>query len=177
MLEKGLLTEFKVFSDIPQDKLEEIVQLCDILEFKSQEVIFNQDEAAKNLYGVLDGKVELSIMFKEKILKTDIQYEESILSRSEDVERQIVVDIVGPTEVFGWSSMVRPDLLTSTASCSIPTRIFSIRAANLKAMFEQNPALGYVFMEKLAEIISQRLQKRTDKLIEAWGEAFEIDRV
>jgi hypothetical protein len=44
-------------------------------------------------------------------------------------------------------------------------------------MFEQNPALGYVFMEKLAEIISQRLQKRTDKLIEAWGEAFEIDRV
>jgi len=67
--------------------------------------------------------------------------------------------------------------MSKTSSCSIPTRIFSIRATNLKAMFEQNPALGYVFMEKLAEIISQRLQKRTDKLIEAWGEAFEIDRV
>ena len=34
---------------------------------------------------------------------------------------------------------------------------------------------GFVFMERLAEIISQRLKNRTDKLVEGWSQAFDVN--
>lgn len=68
-------------------------------------------------------------------------------------------------------------IMTSTARCTTQTNIFSIAATNLKAMFDQNPKLGYLMMGRLAEIISQRLQTRTEKLIEAWGEAFGLAKI
>jgi hemoglobin-like flavoprotein len=52
-----------------------------------------------------------------------------------------------------------------------------VEADDLKTMNDQYPALGYAIMEKLAVVIAQRLQKRTDTLIEAWGEAFDVDKV
>lgn len=177
MLDKGLLTEFSIFSDVPQDKLSAIAQTGDLVEFKPQEVIFHQDEAAGNLYGVLDGEVELILIFKGEVFKTDIQYEESVHTQVEVQERPIVIDTVGPGEVFGWSSLVNPRRLTATAKCSKPTQVFSIPAADFKSMLDQDPELGYVIMERLAGIISLRLQNRTDRLIESWGEAFEVDKI
>ena len=46
-----------------------------------------------------------------------------------------------------------------------------------KTMFEADNALGYVIMKKLSDIISKRRQKRTEKLIETWVEAFEVDEI
>lgn len=50
-------------------------------------------------------------------------------------------------------------------------------AADLRMMFEADNALGYVIMKKLSDIISKRLQKRTEKLIETWVEAFDVDEI
>lgn len=177
MLDKGLLDGFSIFSEIPQDKLSAIAERCELLEFKSDEVIFEQGEVAKNLYGVLEGEVELSFVFQDRVLKADIEYEESVQARFEVLEKPIVVDTLGPGDVFGWSALVSPRQLTAMARCSKPTRVFSLPADDLKATYDQDPALGYMIMEKLAEIIAQRLQTRTDKLIETWAEAFEVDKV
>ena len=177
MLNQDMLSRFSFFSHVAQDKLEEIAQWGDILEFKPDEVIFHQDEEAENLYGLLDGEVELIIVFEEKKLKTNIKYEKSVQTREKTVERPIVFRTISPGEVFAWSSLVEPRILTATARCTKKSRIFSLPAARLVAMFEKDTALGYLFMTRLTEIISQRLKTRTRMLIEAWGEAFEIDRM
>jgi hypothetical protein len=44
-------------------------------------------------------------------------------------------------------------------------------------MFDKDSELGYVMMRKLNEIISSRLQKRIDKPVETWVEAFDVDRI
>ena len=44
-------------------------------------------------------------------------------------------------------------------------------------MFEEDPALGYVIMKKMSDIISKRLKKRTEKLIETWVEAFDVNAI
>jgi CRP-like cAMP-binding protein len=177
MLDKGLLKSFLIFSAVPRDKLEAMEQLGDLLEFDAQEIIGRENEPAINLYGVVDGEVELSFMFKDKILKREIRWEESISTRVETLEKPIVIDTVGPGEIFGWSSLVSPERLTATIRCSKPTRVFSLLASELKAMFDQDATLGYLFMERLAEIISLRLKHRTDKLIDTWGETFEGTRL
>jgi CRP-like cAMP-binding protein len=173
-LDKKQLAEFLIFSGIPQDKLSSIAGVSEVFEFKADEIIFSQDDNADNLYGVLKGEVELSLVFKEKILKTDIKYEEAIIARYEILEKPIVVDTIDPGEVFGWSSLIGTGKLTSTAKSTQLTRVFSIPATDLKAILDQDNAPGYIFMKRLAEVIAQRLRSRTEKLIEAWGEAFEV---
>jgi CRP-like cAMP-binding protein len=177
MLEKELFKGFPIFSDIPQEHLSEIAQFGKVFEFGLNETIFQDGENASDLYGVVDGEVELSLMVRDKILKTDIQYEESILTHFETIEKNIIVDSIEPGEIFGWSALVKPSLYTSFANCSKPSRIISLPADKLKATFDKNPQIGYVFMERVAVIISQRLRNRTEKLIESWSQAFDAKRV
>jgi len=175
--EKELFQNFPIFSDIPQEHASEIARHGEIMEFESNDTVFHDGENACELYGLLDGEIELSFLVKEKLLKTNIQFEEYIQTHIETIEKQIVVDSIEPGEIFGWSSLVKPNRFSATAKCSKPARIFSLPADKLKLYFEQNPQIGFVFMEHLTEVISHRLKNRTNKLIEAWSEAFDVNRI
>lgn len=177
MIEKKLLKDFPIFSDTPQQDLTEIAQLGEVLTFDSEQPIFLDGDIALNLYGVVDGEVELGIMVKDKILKTDIQYEEAIQTRIETIENVIVVESIDPGEIFGWSAFINPRLYTSTAKCSQPARIVSLPADELKSIFRKKPQVGFLFMERLSEVISQRLRNRTAKLVESWRQAFDVNRI
>ena len=120
-----------------QNTLDEIVEKCETLEFESNDIIFKQGEVSEKLYGVLDGEVELCLVFKDKILKTDIQYEEAIQTRVEVTEKPIVVDTIGHNEVFAWSSFVKPGRTVTIARCLENSRIFAVPAGHLKFLFEK----------------------------------------
>jgi CRP-like cAMP-binding protein len=177
MIEKNLLTGFKFFSDVPTEKLEQIARQGEILAFKADEVIFRYDEPAAHLYGVLEGEVGLNVVFIDKVLKTEIEYEEAIQARMVEEEKSIMVDSVKPGQVFGWASLVGPGRRTVTAHCLQDARIIALPAAELKAMIEADQALGYAIMKKMSDIISKRLKKRTEKLIETWVEAFDVNEI
>lgn len=178
MLDKRLLSDFKIFSDVAQEKLEAIARKCEVHVLAPDEEIFLQNQPARHIYGLLKGVVELFIIFTEKVLIKEVDYEESIVVKHEERERPIVVDTIEPGEVFGWSSMVFPQAeWTATARCIKPSEYFSIPADDLRAIFKNDPGLGYLFMERLNGIISHRLHNRTEKLIEGWGEAFESHRI
>jgi len=144
---------------------------------EANQVVLKEGETGSILYGVLEGEVELSVVFKDRELKTDVRYEESIVASYETLEKSIVIDSAGPGEVVGWSSLVRPKSLTSTVTTCEPTQIFMIFAEDLDKIFEAHPEAGYVFMRGLAEVISMRLRNRTKSLIEGWCAAFGAERV
>jgi CRP-like cAMP-binding protein len=173
----NLLAGFKFFSEVAPEPLEMIAQKGEVLEFGPGEVIFHFDEPADHLYGLLEGEVDLSIVFKDKVLKTEIEYEEAIQARMVDEEKSIVIDTVLPDQIFGWASLVGPAKRTVTAGCTEKCRVVAIAAADLEAMFNQDHHLGYVIMKKLSDIIAKRLKVRTDKLIETWVEAFDGDAI
>lgn len=174
-MEQGQVARFALFSDVPGDKLSEIERLCDVVEFKPRDVIFNQGEQAEALYGVLSGAVELSLLFTDKFTKTDIQYEDSVEVKLEVTKKPIVFETVVPGEILGWSVLVSPNQLTATAQCAELTQVFALPAVKFKAILDTDPALGYTIMAKMAQIISRRLHSLTARLIEAWGEAFGVD--
>ena len=177
MAEKNLLSGFNFFSEIDAETLEMITQKGEVLEFNSGDIVFHFDAPAEYFYGLLEGEVKLSLVFKDKVLKTEIEYEEAIQARMVDEEKSIVVDTVRPGQVFGWASLVGPERRTVAARCTEPSRVIALKAAELRAMFEQNHTLGYLLMKRLSDIISKRLKNRTDKLIEAWVEAFDSDQI
>ena len=177
MPEKNLLTGFSFFSDVEPETLEAIAEKGEILKFKAQEIIFKVDEPATHFYGLLEGEVDLILIFKDKVLKTDIEYEEAIQATMVDEEKEIIVDKVAAGQVFGWAAIVGPSQRTVNAECSQACRVIAIPADDLKAMFDKDHTLGYTVMNRLCDIIAKRLRNRTDKLIEAWGEAFDIGSI
>jgi len=175
--EKNLLAGFKFFSDVAPDALDMIAQKGEVLELEPEDVIFHYKEPAEHFYGLLKGEVDLSIVFTDTVLKTDIEYEESIQASLVEEEKWIVVDTVYPGQVFGWASLVGPGNRTVTAQCTAASRVIAIPAAELKTMLADDHSLGYTIMTKLSNIISNRLKVRTDKLIETWVEAFDADKI
>ena len=177
MAGKNPLAGFKFFNEVKPETLESIARMGEIIEYKAGETIFRFDEPAIHLYGVITGEVDLSVVFKDKVLKTEIEYEEAIQTSMVEEEKSIVVDSVLPGQVFGWASLVGAGRRTVTAQCEQASRVIVLPATELKTMLEADNALGYVIMKKLSDIISKRLQKRTDKLIETWVEAFDVDEI
>jgi CRP-like cAMP-binding protein len=116
MPEKNLLTGFSFFSDVDSDTLEAISKKSEILEFNAEDVIFRYEAPSTHFYGLLEGEVDLILVFKDKVLKTDIEYEEAIQATMVDEEKEIIVDTVAPGQIFGWSSIVGPGKRTVTAS-------------------------------------------------------------
>ena len=174
MPQKNILDGFSFFSDVEPETLEAIAQKGEIVEFKAQDVIFQVDEPATHFYGLLEGEIDLILIFKDRVLKTDIEYEEAIQATIVDEEKEIIVDTVAEGQVFGWASVVGPSKRTVKAECSQNCRVIAIPADALKDMFDKDHTLGYAIMHRLCDIIAKRLRNRTDKLIEAWGEAFDI---
>ncbi len=177
MTEKNPLAGFKFFNEVKPDTLESIARMGEISEYKAADVIFRFDEPATHLFGVMEGEVDLSVVFKDKVLKTEIEYEEAIQASMVEEEKSIIVDSVLPGQIFGWASLVGAGRRTVTAHCAQASRVFVLPATELKTMFETDNALGYVIMKKLSDIISKRLQKRTEKLIETWVEAFDVNEI
>ena len=174
---ENILAQFKFFSEVTPETLEAISHKCELLKFVPDDVIFEFDASAEHLYGLVEGEVDLSIIFKDKVLKTEIEYEEAIQASMVDEEKSIVIDTVLPGQVFGWASLVGPRRRTVTARCTEPSKVIALAAEDLSAMFSENHYLGYVVMRKLSDIIAKRLKSRTDKLIETWVEAFDGDAI
>ena len=177
-MEKRILTKFDIFSDISQNTIAAIAEKCTLLEFGKNAIVFHKDELSQTFFGVVEGEVELILVHKEKVLKSQIiDYEKAIVSKYEILEKPIVADIIGPGDVFCWSAFFTDRHSTSTARCSKQTKLFSLPVSDFKAMFEKDNNLGYTFMTKLAGIIGDRLRQRTNKLMEVWEEAFESDNI
>jgi CRP-like cAMP-binding protein len=174
---KNLLAGFKFFREVPSETLEAVSRKGELLEFGPDDVIFRFDEPAGHLYGLVEGQIDLSIVFKDKVLKTEIEYEEAIQASMVDQEKSIVIDTVSAGQIFGWASLVGPKRRTVTARCKETSRVIAFAADDLLALFAEDHYLGYVVMKKLGDIIARRLKNRTDKLIETWVEAFDGDAI
>ncbi|MFN2355514.1 MAG: cyclic nucleotide-binding domain-containing protein [Desulfopila sp.] len=172
-----MIANLAIFSGMEKKYLEEIGQHAEVLKFDTGRTIFKDREKADTMYGVLSGEVELILVARDEILKTDVQFEEYARTQTETVEREIIVDTISPGEIFGWSALTPAGQFTSKAVCAEPSQVFALHADKVRSFFQQHPDVGYVFMERLAEVISQRLAKRTDKLLDGWSEAFKVNRI
>ena len=167
------LEAFPIFDGIPPDTMARIAQLAQTQEYDRNAIIFEEGQAATHLYGVLEGEVELSIVFRDRVMKAEVRYEDYVRKRVDTIERDIVIEVLDPGDIFAWSSLSEPHRLTTTATSTEPTRVFAIDASELEAVLAQATDVGYLFMQRVATLISRRLRRRTEKLLESWHQAFD----
>ena len=147
MTTASVLSQFGLFQDLPQQLLEEIAVISDEVEVKQGEFVFREGEKADKLHFLLHGSVALRV---------------KLTSRPESLTVSFVST---PYQSFGWSGIVAPNHYTSSAECDEDSKLLITPAQPFIKLLEKYPEAGFKVMQRIAEIIADRLRNSRQALI------------
>ncbi|MEW6569322.1 MAG: Crp/Fnr family transcriptional regulator [Chloroflexota bacterium] len=124
--------------------------------FERGQTLFAQGDPAKRLYILIKGRV--GIRFKPH-----------------DGDVVAVADI-GPGGVFGWSAALSRPAYTSSAVATEASEVISISGEKLRHLCEAYPKTGVVILERLAEVIAERLNSTHAKVVDLLQEGVRTRR-
>ena len=139
MVDPELIAKFSNFSDFTDDEIKAMSILANEEHYEAGQFIFYEGDEATKMYLLLQGHVEMMV-------NTD-----------EMGARREMVMTVQPNEIFGWSSLVEPYKLTSSARCATLVRVVAIAAPGLRALMAVSCALGFRLMQRACQVSSARL--------------------
>ena len=141
-----MLESFELLAGLPPQALERIGALAVEEHYAEGQVLFSEGSPAQALYLILSGKVSL-----EKRVQ---------LGRT-GTARQATIDVSGPWQAVGWSSLVVPYQYTSSGICLEDTLVLTVPGVELRQLMEEQPEAGYQLMGRAASIIRARLASTT----------------
>jgi len=138
-----VLRESKFFKDFEDAFIQKISVLGKIHTLNSGDHVFRQGDFGEHIYIILDGYVSLE-------RHTNLGHRSG----------RVVIDMLGKGRFLGcWSTILdEPHVLMSSAFCQKPTRVVSIRGADLREIMLQDPNLGFSVMERLCLLLRDRIQ-------------------
>jgi CRP-like cAMP-binding protein len=145
MIKKSDLKNIEFLQCLTDEMLEKLLPITEVLEVKSNEIIFNEGDPAENFYLLKSGHV----LLEKKISKSMF----------------VNVCAIDPGEAFGFSASVNSDVRSLTAVCSEPATLYVIRRNSLQKLMEEDQSLGYLIMKHTANLLFQRWARRTEQLI------------
>ena len=144
-MDTELLSRFALIEGFSNDHLEILKPIIEDVRYETDQVVFNQGDAAEYLYFVLDGKV--SIRFKP-----------------EDGP-ELMVSEVEQGGVFGWSSALGSHSYTSSAICTDSALFIRLECKDLKDICQEHPETGILILNRLAGVIAQRLRGTHEQVV------------
>jgi CRP/FNR family cyclic AMP-dependent transcriptional regulator len=135
-----------LFTGFSDTQLSALAELSEGEQLQSGQIIFAQDDPAERLYVLLSGRV--AIRFKPHDGET------------------LTVTEIRQGGVFGWSAALGRRSYTSSAVCLEAGEALGLRGADLRRLCETQPETGVVILERLAEVIAQRLRSTHEQVVE-----------
>lgn len=147
MIDTDTLSQFDLFRGLPDALLKDIAAISEESSAKKGEIIFREGEKADKLHFLVSGSVALRV---------------KLTSRPESVT---VSFVSSPHQSFGWSGIVAPNHYTSSAECDEDSKLVIIPAKPFMNLLEQNPEAGFKVIQRIAEIIADRLRNSRQALL------------
>jgi CRP/FNR family transcriptional regulator, cyclic AMP receptor protein len=132
------LREIPFFADLSPAHLELLASLASFREAQNGDELFHEGDPQDCLYIVLEGRVAVEIHIPN--------------------HGRLRILTVEPTELLGWSSIT--DTMprrTASARAVAATRLLAIDSAALHAACKKDSDLGYFIMNRVANVIANRL--------------------
>jgi CRP/FNR family cyclic AMP-dependent transcriptional regulator len=139
------LKEIVIMTHLEEDMLNRLGAITDMMTFNDQEVIFKQGDVSDRFYMVKRGKV----LLEQKM--TDLV--------------TVSVGSIKPGYSFGWSTMIEAGYYTTDAVCAEPCEVYSMRGNRLRAMCEQDSAMGFRLCQRLLVLLKKRYDHRTGQFL------------
>lgn len=141
VLEKTVL-----FQHSPAAAIDRVRVLVVERSFRAGEVIFDEGDAASDVYLLKSGMVELDY---------------SLPTRHDMTVR---ITTIHPGELFAWSALTGRSTLTARAYAIADSEAFLIPAPALREIMEEFPVFGYQTMNILCGVIARRLADTRSQL-------------
>ena len=114
-------------------------------QFKADETIFRQRETADRFYLIEQGRVNLEYGLPRK--------------------RHVQIQTIGPGEALGWSWLAAPYQWQFSATAIDDVTMSFFHVSDLREQCARDPKLGYAIMERIAQVLMERLQATRHKLL------------
>lgn len=138
------LTHLPLFEGLSAEQLELFAGLLDVCSLTEGTRIFEQGDAARYLYILIEGEV----LIRYKPYDGD----------------EITIARVVPGGVFGWSAALGRKAYTASTIALRNGSAYRLRAEKLQKLCDQYPETGAILIKKLTEVISQRVQVTHDQV-------------
>jgi CRP-like cAMP-binding protein len=145
-MSRDLMKQFPLFDGFSEDQMDFLRPLFVSSECHAGTVLFDQGEPAIYFYLLASGEV-------------------AIHYKPEDDE-DIVIARIKPGGMIGWSAVIGRRCYTSAAICTEYTQLLRVRGSDLKTLCAQHPQTGNLFVDRLADVVAQRLQSSHPQVLE-----------
>jgi len=117
--------------------------------FPADAVIAHEGDPAERFFVVRTGRVAVGIHVPQ--------------------HEPLVVATLGTGDVLGWSWLFPPHRWRFDAHAVQETHVISLDGVCLRQKCESDPVLGYVLMQRFAQILVQRLEATRLQLVDLYG--------
>jgi CRP-like cAMP-binding protein len=149
-----LLKRSDVFGGLTEEQLGRVLELARPEVFGEGAVIVEEDQKGTRCYFITQGRV-------------DIELRASFSGRG---PQRLATIKAG--ELFGELSLVDGFLRSATARAVEPTEALAFDNAELEALMEREPPIGYRIMRNIANVLSTRMRTTNMKLRNALSDVF-----
>lgn len=111
-----MLRSVELTSDMDTDHLHKLASLAKEVEFLEGEIIYCRGDMGKAVYLIEEGQV---------VIETDVPG-----------QGPVILNILGPGQFFGWSSLFPPERKMASTRALQPTRAIAINAGQLRAAWQ-----------------------------------------
>ncbi len=125
------------FAGFDDGALAHIAAFARKVTYEGGQVIFDRDEDAGKVWMMLSGRIRQGF---EVSPGTEVWFQSA-----------------EPCDLVGFDALIAPHVRTMRAKTSEKTELIEFDAGRLLEYLEANPRFGFVFMERLAQVIQHRL--------------------
>lgn len=145
MVPVEILKTLDIFDGLTKPELDAVSRIAEEKDYPKGAVIFKENDDSESLYVLLQGNVSINFEIGR--------------------HQEAIVHSVSAGQAFGWSALVQPFQFTASAKCVNNSKIVVIDRHALRALLDQDCHMGFVIMEKLSELVSERLRDTRLQLI------------
>jgi CRP/FNR family cyclic AMP-dependent transcriptional regulator len=130
--------EHRFFQSLRPDHLKIVAEGAQLKTFGTREILFLETDPANRLFLIESWKF--------------------VLEARNPHGEEMAIETLGDGDVVGWSCLIPPFAWRFQARAIEPTNVIVINGAHLLATSEENPALGYTLMQRVAQLMAHRLE-------------------
>jgi CRP-like cAMP-binding protein len=144
-----ILAQHPFFQDIEPVYLQLMVGCAANVRFAAGDDIFREGDVADQFYLIRHGRVALQVFIPG--------------------QGRMTIETIEAGEVLGWSWLFPPYRWHFDAQALDLTRAIAFDGACLRAKCDEDHGLGYLLMQRFAQIMTQRLQATRLQLLDLYG--------
>ncbi len=153
MISPELIRRYPFFAGLSHEQIVTLANAASELNAEPNHYFFHEGEVLNKLYLVQEGAVAIVIEVPDQ----NVEHKLSDQLTGDLQTSDVVISAVGPGDVFGWSAFVPPHTATISGKAATPCRVIVFDCHELRKVFEEDCAFGYVMMQKVSQITRDRL--------------------